>query len=239
MLQLRTAGDSLLYSFSQALGQPGAFLPAFIGAVLLLVVGWWVASVLAKLVYRVLIAVGLERAVVHSGFGHFLQTAGTTWNTSLIVAEISKWFIRLIFLQAAANILGMPQVTQILNQIILYLPNVIVALVILVVGAMLARFLSHAVQGSVAEMNMENPALFALITRYAVLGFAIIAAINQLGIAQVVVNTLLIGLVSSVSLAVGLSFGLGGKNVASQITESWYTKSKNIRAAAPLKKTGT
>ena len=229
MNPLRTAGDSILNSFNIALGQLASFLPTFIGAVLVLAVGWWLAGIIGKLVYRALVAVGLEKAVAHSGFGQFLQRADTQWTTSKIVAELAKWFIRLIFIQGAANVLGMPQVTQILNQIILYLPNVVVAIVILVVGAMLARFLSHAVQGSVAELQVANAPLFALITRYSVLGFAIIAAINQLGIASVVVNTLLIGLVASISLAIGLAFGLGGKDVASRITESWYEKGKKAR----------
>lgn len=232
MLQIRNTSDALWLSFTNALNNFVTFLPALLGAVIVLVIGWIISGTLARLIEKGLRAIGLERAVHHSGINEFIVQSGTNWTVSKLIAELIKWFIRLIFIQAAANILGMPQITAIINSIILFIPNIVVAMVIIVVGALIARFLSGVVRGSVAEMGVGNPNLLATLTRYAVIGFAIIAAINQLGIAAVVVNTLFIGLVGAIALAVGLAFGLGGRDVAAKITATWYENGRNMAEAA-------
>jgi hypothetical protein len=89
-------------------------------------------------------------------------------------------------------------------------------------GALLANFVAGIVRGATAEMGIGSPTLMANIARYAIIAFAVVAAVNQLGIAPTVVNTLLIGTVGAVALAVGLAFGLGGRDVAARITEGWY-----------------
>ncbi len=232
ILQIRTTSDAVWLSFTNALNSFMTFLPALIGALIVLVIGWVISGALARLIEKGLRAIGLERAVHHSGINDFIVRSGTAWTTSKLIAELIKWFIRLIFIQAAANILGMPQITAIINSIILFIPNIVVAMVIIVIGALIAKFLSGLVRGSVSEMGVGNPNLLATLTRYAVIGFAVIAAINQLGIAAVVVNTLFIGFVGAIALAVGLAFGLGGREVAAKITESWYESGKNLAVAA-------
>lgn len=231
-MQIRTTSDAVWLSFTNALNSFATFLPALIGALIVLIIGWVISGFLARLIEKGLRAVGLERAVHHSGINDFVVRSGTAWTTSKLIAELIKWFIRLIFIQAAANILGMPQITAIINSIILFIPNIVVAMVIIVIGALIAKFLSGLVRGSVSEMGVGNPNLLATLTRYAVIGFAVIAAINQLGIAAVVVNTLFIGFVGAIALAVGLAFGLGGRDVAAKITESWYESGKNLAVAA-------
>ena len=143
-----------------------------------------------------------------------------------------KYFIFLIFVQAAANVIGIPQLTEIINRIILFIPNVIVAMAIIVVGSVIAKFLSDLVRSSVTELGVGNPQILATLTNYIIIGFAVIAAIDQLGIAATLVNTLLIGLIGSVALAIGLAFGLGGRDVAAQITQKWYEGSQSIADAA-------
>ena len=152
--------------------------------------------------------------------------------TSGVIATLIKYFIFLIFVQAAANVLGIPQLTEIINRIILFIPNVVVALAIIVIGSLIARFLSGLVRSSVSELGVGSPNLLATLTQYIVIGFAVIAAIDQLGIAATLVNTLLIGLIGSVALAIGLAFGLGGRDVAAQITQKWYEGSQNLANAA-------
>lgn len=163
-----------------------------------------------------------------SGINDFIHRAGSRTTGTHVVAQLMKWFIMLIFVQAAANLLRISEITAILNAIVLYIPRVMVAIGIIVIGAWVARVLAGVVRGSVAEMGGENPNFFATLTQYTVLGLAIIAALDQIEIARIVVNTLLIGLVASVSLAIGLAFGLGGRDVGAKITESWYAKSRNI-----------
>ena len=219
-------GDAVMVSATEALQNLLGFLPALIGAILILILGWIIAGVLAGLIERGLQAVGFERAAQSTGIAGFIENAGSGWTASKLVAESVKWFIRLIAIQAAASILGLDQISQIINAILLWLPNLVVAIVIIVIGALIANFVGGIVRGSAAEMGFSTPNLLANIARYAIVGFAAVAAFNQLGIAPTVVNTLFIGLVATLVLAFGLAFGLGGQHTAAQITQGWYQKGR-------------
>ena len=224
MNQLRNMGEATWYSFTQALNTFMGFLPALLVALIVLIVGWFIASFLARLIARGLNAIGLERAVERSGIGRFIEQSGSRWTMSEIIAALIKWSIFLIFIQAAASLLGMAQITAIINSVILFIPKLIVALAIVVIGSLIAKFVAGLARGTLAEMDVGSAGLFAKLTQYAIIGFAIVAAFNQIGVAQTVVNTLLIGLIGSLALAFGLAFGLGGREVAAQITRSWYNK---------------
>ena len=229
---IRDTSEAIFNSLLNALNNFISFLPALIGAAIILIVGWLISGVLANLIERALKAVGLENAVEHSGVGDFVRRSGTKMSVSGVIAALVKYFIFLIFVQAAANVLGIPQLTEIINRIILFIPNVIVAMAIIVVGSLIARFLSGLIRSSVSGLGVGNPNLLATLTQYIVLGFAVIAAIDQLGIAANLVNALLVGLIGSVALAVGLAFGLGGRDVAAQITQNWYESSQTLATAA-------
>ena len=231
---IQDIGDAVLVAITDALRNFLGFLPQLIGAVIVLIIGWIVASIVAGLVQRGLQAVGFERAAQSSGIAGFVSQsgAGANWTASRIVAEIVKWFIRLIALQAAASILGMPQLTQIINSILLFLPNVVVALAIIVIGALIAGFVAGIARGAASEMGMGNPDLIANLARYALIGFAVIAAVNQLGIAPTVVNTLFIAFVGAIAAAAALAFGLGGRDVAAEITRNWYQRSQETAQRA-------
>ena len=219
-------GDAVMLSATEALQNLLGFLPALIGAILILIIGWIIAGILAGLIEKGLQAVGFERAAQSTGIAGFIEKAGSGWTASKLVAEIVKWFVRLIAIQAAASILGLTQISQIINAILLWLPNLVVAIVIIVIGALIANFVAGIVRGSAAEMGFSTPNLLANIARYAIIGFAAVAAFNQLGIAPTVVNTLFIGLVATLVLAFGLAFGLGGQQTAAQITRGWYEKGR-------------
>ena len=228
----RDTSEAIVYSLYNALMRFVSFLPALVGAVLILIVGWFVSDLLANLIERALKAVGFESLVERSGIGEFIHRSGTKMTTSGVIATLIKYFVFLIFVQAAANVLGIPQLTEIINRIILFIPNVIIAMAIIVIGTFIAQFLSGLVRSSVSELGVGNPNLLATLTNYIVIGFAVIAAIDQLGIAATLVNTLLIGLIGSVALAVGLAFGLGGRDAAAQITQKWYNSSQSMADAA-------
>lgn len=236
-VDIRDTGDAMFAAFSNSLQTFMAFLPSLLGAIIILAIGWILSGFLARLIVRGLNAVGFERAVEHSGVGDFVRRSGTPWTTSRVVAELIKWFIRLIFIQAAANILAMPQLTTIINSIILFIPNLIVAMVIIIIGAVIAKFLSGTVRASLGEMGVQNPNLLATMVRYAVIGFAVIAAANQLGIAAVVVNTLFIGLVGALALAFGLALGIGGRDVGAKIAQSLYQSTSELSDQAQQKGT--
>ena len=223
-------GDAVMVSVTEALQNFLGFLPALVGAILILVIGWIVAGLLAALVERGLKMIGFERAAQTTGIAGFIQRSGSSWTASAIVAEIVKWFIRLIAIQAAASILGLDQISQIINAILLWLPNLVVAIAIIVIGALIARFVGGLVRGSTSQMGFSNADLLGNVAYYAILVFAVIAAVDQLGIAETVVNTLFIGLVAMVVLAAGLAFGLGGQQTAAQITANWYARGREAGA---------
>jgi hypothetical protein len=215
-------GDAVLVSATEALQNFLGFLPALVGAILILVIGWILAGLLASLVERVLKTVGFERAASTTGISSFIARSGSSWTASAIVAEIVKWFIRLIAIQAAASILGLDQISQIINAILLWLPNLVVAIAIIVIGALIARFVAGLVRGTTGQMGFTNADLLGSIAYYAIVVFAVVAAVDQLGIAETVVNTLITGLIATIVIAAGLAFGLGGQQVAARITEGWY-----------------
>jgi mechanosensitive ion channel-like protein len=222
MEQFRTIGSTALNSLSAFF----SFLPTLLGAIVILTLGWFIAGLLAKLIEKALVAVGFERAVHHSGIGHFIEGSAVKLTTSRLVAQLAKWFVFLLFVQAAANLLQMPQITALMNSIVLFIPQVIVAVAIVVLGSLGAKVLSGMVE------RTGSPRLLATLTSYAVIGFAVIAAIDQLGIATAVVNTLFIGLVGSLALATGLAFGLGGREIAGKIAQSWYEGAQTIAQQA-------
>jgi Conserved TM helix len=219
-------GDAVLVSATDALRNFLGFLPQLIGAILVLVIGWIIAGLVAGLIQRILERIGFERAAQSTGIANFVKRSGSDWTVSRVVAEIVKWFIRLIAIQAAASILGMEQISEIINDILRWLPNLVVALAIIVIGALLARFVAGVVRGATSEMGFGNPDLMASIAQYAIIVFAVIAAVDQLGIAETVVNTLFTGLVIAVAAAFAIAFGLGGQQTAARITEGWYQQGR-------------
>jgi hypothetical protein len=214
-----------------------AFLPTLVGALVLLVFGWMLSHYMGRMISVVLTKLGFEKASLRSGVHTFLKQSGTRHTASQLIGELSKWFVRLIFVQACASVLAMPQVTQVINNIILFIPKVVVAMVILVAGSLISQFLANTVRGSTTKIGGSNPLFLAKLTHYSIMGFAVIGAISQLEIAPAIVNILFTAFVSSIALAVGLAYGLGGQDVASEIWKNWYRNTKkDEQAATHLKK---
>lgn len=231
----RDFGSAMWLSGTAALTSFMNFLPSLIGAMIILIAGWYVSALLARLLEKGMRAIGFENASERAGVNDFLRRSGSMWSTSMTVAEIVKWFLRLICLQAAANLLAMPQLTILLNSIVLFIPNLVLTVVIIVVGMMIAKFVGGVVRGSLSEMGFTNAELLARLTCLAITAFVIVAAIDQLGIARTIITTMFSGVVFAISLALGLAFGLGGKETAAKIAASWYTHGQTIASHAAAK----
>jgi hypothetical protein len=224
-------GDAIFLGVSNALNTFLTAIPQIIGALLILLIGWIIASFLARLVQAGLRRTSVDRVYAdHAGPVYGKQ--GTQYRPSVIAGEIVKWVVRLIFLVAAANVLGMPQVSQLLNQILLWIPNLLVAAVILLVAPLLARFVRGLIEVGAGQMGFTNAPVLGRIAEIAIIAFAVVIAVNQLGIAADLVNILFVGVVGALALAFGLAFGLGGREVAGQLTQSWYETSKSAAAQA-------
>ncbi len=218
-----------MVSIAAALMTVLSFLPVLVGAIIIVVVGWILADIVAKLVTRLLERVGFEKAAQRTGVTGFIARSGAHGLTAArVVGELVKWFIRLIFLEAAASAIHLTAVTDIINRIVLFIPNLIVALVVLMIGALIAGFVADLVRGSAGEMGFRNPNLLATVARVAIIAFAVIVAMNQIGIAATLVNTLFMAVVFALALAVGLAFGLGGRDTASRMWERWYARGQEM-----------
>ena len=205
-------------------------VPTVLGALLILIIGWIVAGALAKLVAKLASVAHVDTLADHARVNDFLSRSGTRMKASDILGEIVKWVVRLVFIEMAAEQCGLTQVTTLINGILAYIPNILVALLLLGVGAFLGNFLAGVVRGASSEAGMSNPGLLGKLASGGVMAFAIIAAVNELGVAPVVVNTLYIGLVAAISLALGLAFGLGGRETAAKLTEQWVGSAQSTAA---------
>jgi hypothetical protein len=227
---VQDTGDAFRASLAGALNTFLSAIPRIIGFALVLIVGWIISSLLARGVEALLRAVRFNELARRSGFADFVQKMGVRNDSAGVIASIAKWCVRLITLVVAFDTLGLPAVSNVLNQLLLWLPNLIVALVVLVIGGLAANALSRLVRGATAEAGFSNPEMMETVTRVAVWGFAIVVAITQLGIATTLINTILIGLIGGVALAFGLAFGLGGRDRAAQILD---TIGRNAQRAGP------
>ena len=223
-------GTAVMTSLAAALSLFLAAIPRVIGFIVILIIGWLISGVLATAVAALLRAVRFNDLAQRSGLTGFVQNMGLRTDTAGVLANIVKWFVRLIVLVVAFDALGLPAVSAVLQQFLLWIPNLVVAVVILVIAGLAANALGNLVRGSTAQAGFDNPDLLATIARTAVWGFGIVVAVNQIGVAQALVNTLFMGLVGALALALGLAFGLGGRDTAGQIVQNWYNRS---RAAAP------
>jgi hypothetical protein len=143
-----------------------------------------------------------------------------------MIGLVVKWFVRLIALVVAFDALGLPAVSEVLRQLLLWLPNVVVAMVVLVIGGLAARALSNLVRGAASEAGLSNTDFLAKTSAIIVWAFAIVFAVNQLGIATELVNTLFMAIVGAIALGMGLAFGLGGRETAGEILRKWYAKAQ-------------
>jgi hypothetical protein len=228
--QITDWGTAMMTSLTGAMAMFFAAIPKILGFAVIVIVGWVLASLVEKGVAAILRAVRFNDLAARSGLADFVNKMGTGTDSSGMIGLVVKWFIRLIALVVAFDALGLPAVSDVLRQLLLWLPNVVVALVVLVIGGLAARALSNLVRGAAAEGGLGNPDLLATIAKVAVWAFAVVVAVNQIGIASTLVNTLFMATVGALALALGLSFGLGGRDTAAQIVRSWYMKSQQ---AAP------
>lgn len=215
---VRDWSEAMLTALAGGLAMFFAAIPKVIAFAIILVVGWFVAGLIARLAGRVLRAVRFNEIAERSGFGGFVRNIGVKTDCAGFLAMVANWFMRLIVLVVAFDALGLPAVSDVLRQLLLWLPNLAVGIVVLVIGGLLANAAAGVVRGATASAGFGHPDLIGNIARTAVWIFAIIVAVNQIGIARELINTLFMGAV----IAFGLAFGLGGRDLAGNLLNKWY-----------------
>jgi len=212
--------DAVVSSFAAALALLFTFIPRLLGFLVILLVGYIVATALSKAVTFLLRKVGFDRFSTRIGLTRLEQQMGVKMDAAGILGRIVYWFVFLIFLVPAVDALGLTAVSAVLNQIVAYIPNVFVAILILFLGMLAATFVADIVRGATASSHIGNPNVFANIARYAILGFVAIVALEQLNIGAALLNILFTAIMGAAALAFGLAFGLGGRDAAKRFIES-------------------
>jgi hypothetical protein len=191
-----------------------AFLPRLINAALLLIIGYFIARVIRDLLTKGLRALHFDNVADRAGITRFLSLAGTNLDAARVLAEVVFWWIFLVFIELAINALGLVEISNFLNAVLGYIPNVIAALLIIVIGCLIATVVADIVKGAASEAGISIASVLADVARWAIIIFAVLAALTQLNVAQNMIFILFAAAVAMLALAGGLAFGLGGVDTA-------------------------
>lgn len=196
------------------------FIPNFLLAVVIFIIGWAIAVLLDNIIEQAVKAIRVDHALKAAGVETIVNRAGYNLNSGKFLGVLVKWFVILVFFMTSLQVLGLSQVNYFLQQIVLsFIPQVIVAVLILLVAAVVAEVAQGVVAGGARAAGIRSAGFAGTVARWAIWIFGIIVALSQLGIATAYFQTLFTGLVVALSLAFGLAFGLGGQDTAARFLE--------------------
>lgn len=204
-----------------------SFIPLLIGAIVVLVIGWFIAVGIGRLITEVLKRVKFNQIFEKGNWDEAMAKADIKVDASGFIGGIVKWVMVIVFLLAAVEILGFTEFAYFLQKILAYLPNVIVAALIFVVTVILVDIVEKIVRAAVESIKVGYGAMVSAVIKWSIWIFAILAILHQLGIAKPFMETLFTGLVALLVISFGLAFGLGGKEVAAEILQDVKKKLKD------------
>lgn len=213
--------DAVVGSLEQLWAQFASFLPNLIAALLVFSIGWAISVAAGRLVEKLLVVLRINNAFENlKGLKNAVQRAGLRINIPLLFGEIVKWFLIIVTLLAATDILGLEEISQFLTSVLLYIPNVVVAALILIIAVVLANFVHKTVVASIEAAGFGSANVIGAISKWSIIIFAILAALTQLNVATALIQTFMTALFAMLALAGGLAFGLGGRDLATK----WLNK---------------
>jgi hypothetical protein len=201
---------------SQMLTRIMAYLPILLGALVILIVGWFVAKAIKRIVDWLLKLIRFDALADKAGISEILKKGNLEISAGEMISRLVYWLIMIMVLVMAVDALGLPKASDVLVGLFAYVPKVIAALLVLVVAMFLASFVSGIVQTAAGNANMPKPELFAGVSRWAIIIFAVTIALGELGIATLLVTTTFNIILAGVCFALAIAFGLGGKDVAAR-----------------------
>lgn len=208
---------SIIDAFGNLLSEVFTFVPRLVSFLVILFIGWLVGIGVEKVLVALLHKLGFERLSRRIGMTEMEHRMGIRMDSAQILGKIAFWFIFLIFLVPATNALNLPTISNILNMLVDYVPNIFVAVLVLFLGSVLAVFAGDVVRGTTSATRMGHPEIIGNIVRWAIIGFACLIALEQLRIAPALITVLFAAIVGGLALAFGLSFGLGGRDSAQRL----------------------
>jgi hypothetical protein len=199
----------------------GAFLPNLFVAVAILVVGWIGCNIVKKIVVRILRLCQLDSLAEKGGVSGMLTRGGIQQTFTEILGLIIFWFLFLIVIVATLDTVGLPVVTEALNSIFLYLPKIVAAIILLILGLYLASFIETVTRTSCANAGLQQAESIGRVAYYGTAIFVIAAILEILGIASEIVRTGFILVFGSICVALAIAFGIGGRDIAARYLEKW------------------
>lgn len=205
--------------FTQSLQEIGAgiieFVPNIFIALIIFLFGWVFGAVLGRVVGQLVKTLKVDNALRSAGLEEVLNRGGFDLDSGAFLGGLIKWFVIIVFLVASLEVLRLDRVTIFLQEVVLlYLPNVVAAVLILLFAVIIADVMKKVVVGSAKAAHFRSANFLGSVTRWSIWVFAVLAALGQLNVATAFVQTLFTGIVIAVSLALGLAFGLGGQDAA-------------------------
>lgn len=219
---LNQVRDTLVTSLNNSLQGVIFFVPKFVTGLIILLIGIVIASVVKQLVISLSESIRFEAMLRRYG----VPEMKNEYSWTNIIAEIARWFVIIVFLIPTADVWELPRIGTLLNQLLLYLPNVFVAAVIALVGFALARIAHDVILASVKGVTADTASAVASVAQWAINIFVILAVLNQLGVASDLIRILFTGIVAMVALAGGIAFGLGGQDSAKDVLQTIRKKLK-------------
>lgn len=196
------------------------FVPTLIVAIIIFAIGWVLASLIEKLIEGLFKTLKIDSALKSAGLEDVVKRSGYNLNSGRFIGSLIKWFVIVVFLIASFDILGLTQVNSFLKDVVLsYLPQVIIAVLVLMVSVVIAEAVQKLVIASARAAHVKSAILLGTIAKWAIWIFALLTALYHLGIAPALIQTIVMGIVVAAALAIGLAFGLGGKEVAGRMLE--------------------
>lgn len=220
--------ESLQDRLNQGINQVFMFLPRLAAALGTLMVGLFIAKMVERGTDLLLHRIGFDRWMREGGVTEALERAGTHLDPSTVLAKLVFWTVMLLVILLAANALGITAVDVLFGQLLEYIPHVIAAVIVLVLGILLGEFVKDLVLASAGGLP-GGPSL-ARAAKGAIVLLAVFMALEQLDVAEDIVLVFFIAVVGAAALAAGIAFGLGGKDVAAKITQDWYDRSRAQQA---------
>lgn len=223
MASFNVWADAVVTSLSDMWFQFVTFVPSLIAALVVFFLGWAISVAIGRLIEKILVVLRVNVAFDSlKGLKQAIERGGLEFNIAKLVGEIFKWFLLIVTLLATTDILGLQEVSQFLTTVLLYIPNVVVAALILVIAVLMANFVYRTVQASVDAAGFSSSGAIAAVSKWAIIVFALFAALLQLKVATQLLQTFLTAFFAMVAIAGGLAFGLGGKDLAAK----WLRKAE-------------
>jgi small-conductance mechanosensitive channel len=217
---LNTWGQVLTLSFQNLWIGIVSFVPNLVIAIIIVILGWLIGALFGRAIWQVFRSLKVDEALRRAGFESFLRRGGINLDSGAFIGGLVKWFVIIVFLMAAFDVLGLAQVNLFLREVVVaFIPRVLVAALVLLVAGVLGDVVERVVVTAAKTADIRSAHFAGSIAKWAIWIFAILVALSQIGIATAFSQTIFTGIVIAVSLALGLSFGLGGQEAAGRFIE--------------------